>query len=1395
VRVRPMPYLNAISSTRLCAGSSAAFPLTGLRDSVAWTNSNPLIGLASAGFGAIPSFVLENSDTISRAGTLSALPWILGCPGTAAGFTVTVNPKPVLSAPGNVVTCNSKSTTITPFSANMIASTYTWTGSIASIGLASSGTGQIPTFTAQNNTMAALTDTIRATPSVIVGGLSCAGSAGLFTIKVNAASSGTFSYAGSPYCANTGNASFTGTLGGGGVFSAGAGLSINSSTGVINLGTSIEGDYTVTYSVTAANSGGCNALSTSADVRVKRNPLVVAPSNVVLCSGDALNVNFGQDSANNLDRSYTWAANSNVAGIGPSGTGNMSGIAVTNAGSSTIIDTITVQGTNGGLVYVSQANGQLLTLNPTTLTKTVILSTADSGRGLWASRGGQYLYLAHGTKVSAINMATGALSYNYQGSMSMNMIFETPGRRSLYLGYNNAYSNSQIEKVLAPIFAFKRLSTASKPVYGMAMATDTNKLYSTFIGGPSIRIVNNTTRSNEYVITRSYPFDLAISNTKNRLYISHSTLPAISVLNTVTNMIVDTIPLPGNGSQLLMNADGSRLYVAMPNLNSIAVVRSSDSSLLTTIALGAQPSSMALSSDGASLFVTTTVSPYTFFEVSTVTNTVTRTTTTGLPGFFHAVTVSPGCTNPTATFTITVKPTPSGSFQYSSSPYCRNAGLATTTGTLTSGGIYTAAAGLSINDSTGTVNLAASTPGTYTVEYTMAASGACATFTTSAMITIKEVPVMVHTATQAICSGGISADVSFSSSMINSSFAWTGSTALAGLLSSGNGNIPSFTTTNNTAAVLVDTILVRATNDGCQGAADTIYFRVTPLPLATIAYDAQQFCAQGSAQVSRTGTAGGVYSSSTGLSIDASTGAVNLATSTAGTYTVTYTVGASGGCSLFATTTSITINAYSTWTGAADRNWSNAANWCGVLPTSSTDVLVPVVPNQPIVYTTATVRNLTVQTGTSLMVQGSLSLYGNLANSGGSIDMSMGTLNLEGSQLQQVPAFAATNVNVKGGGGFTLAGSSTVSGTLSFSASGGFITLGSYNLSAGTITGGSATGFVVTNGTGRLTVRSVGIATTVPIGVASNSFSPLVVNSPEGLDWSVRVQPDFSGYTAINSGFALPRVWVVTPTQTPTLLPAQITFTYPNSVWATPATVNVFHYGAATGWQLSGSNGAALSSTLNGNLRSVVLSRQQQFSPFAIGGAGVDLPVTLLGFTGQRLRDRNHLKWITATEVNSLGFDVERSMDGRRFLALEFVASASIDGNSSTQLPYSYVDASALQQSYYYRLKLIDRDGRYRFSPVLHLQTGKEEGLRITQLYPNPARQSTSVQLSSPVGYDLQVTLLDANGQLARLKNISVGPGASVFTLPLDGLAAGVYLLQVSGPAGVKSEVLKVFKE
>ena len=90
--------------------------------------------------------------------------------------------------------------------------------------------------------------------------------------------------------------------------------------------------------------------------------------------------------------------------------------------------------------------------------------------------------------------------------------------------------------------------------------------------------------------------------------------------------------------------------------------------------------------------------------------------------------------------TVTVTALPTASISYSGSPWCTSAGTQAVSLTGTAGGTYTSAAGLSIGSSSGLITPSTSTPGSYTVSYTVSASAGCSAVTATASVTINQIP-------------------------------------------------------------------------------------------------------------------------------------------------------------------------------------------------------------------------------------------------------------------------------------------------------------------------------------------------------------------------------------------------------------------------------------------------------------------------------------------------------------------------------------------------------------------------------------------------------------------------------------------------------------------------------
>jgi hypothetical protein len=285
----------------------------------------------------------------------------------------------------------------------------------------------------------------------------------------------------------------------------------------------------------------------------------------------------------------------------------------------------------------------------------------------------------------------------------------------------------------------------------------------------------------------------------------------------------------------------------------------------------------------------------------------------------------------TTTAAITVSAAPSAAISYAGTPFCSTAAAVTVTRTGTAGGAYTAApAGLTIDATTGTITPATSTAGTYTVTYTVAAAGGCAAFTTTASVTITAAPNATITyGAAAFCTSGSTAAVTATGT--------TGGTytaAPAGL--SINSTTGLITLGTSTAGTYTVTYTVAA-NGGCAVFTTTASVTVSAGANATINYAGSPYCqTTATASVTATGTTGGTYSSATGLSINATTGQINVAASTPGTYTVTYSIAASGGCAAFTTTASVTINSVSVAPTAATASSTVICSTAGTVTLTAT---------------------------------------------------------------------------------------------------------------------------------------------------------------------------------------------------------------------------------------------------------------------------------------------------------------------------------------------------------------------------------------------------------------------------------------------------------------------------
>lgn len=167
------------------------------------------------------------------------------------------------------------------------------------------------------------------------------------------------------------------------------------------------------------------------------------------------------------------------------------------------------------------------------------------------------------------------------------------------------------------------------------------------------------------------------------------------------------------------------------------------------------------------------------------------------------------------------------------------------------------------------------------------------------------------------------------------------------------------------------------------------------------------------------------------------------------------------------------------------------------------------------------------------------------------------------------------------------------------------------------------------------------------------------------------------------------------------------------------------------------------------------------------------VPVELASFTATVEKNNVLLVWITATETNNFGFDIERRVHSSE----EWTKIAFKSGKGTTTIParYEYQDRSLQPGTYEYRLKQIDTDGAFEYSGIVTAVIGLPQSFALHQNFPNPFNPSTTIhyQLPSRVG--------EFQGKKRTILKIYNLLGAEVRTLVDQEQAPGFYQVNWDG--------------
>ena len=181
------------------------------------------------------------------------------------------------------------------------------------------------------------------------------------------------------------------------------------------------------------------------------------------------------------------------------------------------------------------------------------------------------------------------------------------------------------------------------------------------------------------------------------------------------------------------------------------------------------------------------------------------------------------------------------------------------------------------------------------------------------------------------------------------------------------------------------------------------------------------------------------------------------------------------------------------------------------------------------------------------------------------------------------------------------------------------------------------------------------------------------------------------------------------------------------------------------------------------------------------------LPLTLTKFTGLYLNGIAKLSWQTDYEQGIQLYEVERSTNAVDF---KMAGKVTAVGNSSSIQTYSFDDAGISSKIIYYRLKIIENNGTFKYSKILVFRADK--GITASTVSPNPFSNNIKFDFETEYAQKIVVNIFDLMGKKVKAATISAQKGTNTANVTeLQLLPAGTYIIEmIAGGERVFKDIL-----
>lgn len=417
-------------------------------------------------------------------------------------------------------------------------------------------------------------------------------------------------------------------------------------------------------------------------------------------------------------------------------------------------------------------------------------------------------------------------------------------------------------------------------------------------------------------------------------------------------------------------------------------------------------------------------------------------------------------------------------------------------------------------------------------------------------------------------------------------------------------------------------------------------------------------------------------------------------------------------------------------------------------------------------------QGINITSGANVVVNGAgmITINGGNFNNDGTFTASTGSVLLTGANAATVGGTSTTSFNILGinkTAALKLMQNIGVSGNVTLTANN--IDLNGFNLnlgSSGSLSGENASSYITTTSGGFVTSTAV---LNNPSAVNPGNIG-VEITSAANLGSTLIKRGEQQQVTS--SGHSINRFFDFVPTNN-TALNATVKFYYLDAELAGIPESELKQWSSADNgvtWVLLGSNAQDVSLNFITKNNINTLNRLTLASSITS-----PLPLKLISFTGRLVKSDVLLNWTTSNEINSNYFDVERSSDASSFAAIGKVNAAGLNGTGS----YNFTDFDIYTNVKYYRLKMVDNDGRFTYSKVIMINRGTYSN-NLESVYPNPTQGPVNIEFTANSAMKGTLVIRDIDGKTIFSKVVDIQKGMNKLQYDLGNSARGTYLITLS---------------